>query len=177
MPAEKPPFFILTGPPGAGKTTLLEAVAPHFSTVPEAARRVLAEERRTGGTATGEQDPAAFVSRMLETMIADYDAAHGPTVFDRGLPDLLAFCAYYALDTKAVQDAIRTRRYQTRVFCLPAWQQIYQQDEERTLSFEGAQAFGTLTREGFHSAGYEWVEVPKADIATRVRFIRDQIGG
>lgn len=177
MPTETPPFFILTGPPGAGKTTLLEALEPHFSTVPEAARRVLAEERRTGGTATGEQDPAAFVARMLEIMIADYDAARGLTVFDRGLPDLLAFCAHYALDAKAVQDAIRTRRYQTRVFCLPARQEIYQQDEERTLSFEGAQAFGALTREGYLATGYEWVEVPKADIATRASFIRDQIGG
>ena len=177
MPTETPPFFILTGPPGAGKTTLLEALAPHFSTVPEAARRVLTEERRSGGTATGEQDPAAFVSRMLEIMLADYDAAQGPTVFDRGLPDLLAYCAYYDLDAKTMQDAIRTRRYQTRVFCLPAWQEIYQQDEERTLSFEGAQAFGTLTREGYLAAGYAWVEVPKADIATRASFIHDQIAG
>lgn len=175
MPTETPPFFILTGPPGAGKTTLLEAMAPYFGTVPEAARRVLSEERRAGGTATGEQDSAAFLEKMLRTMRLDYDSAAGVTLFDRGLPDLLAFCVYYALDTKAVHQAIGLRPYQTRVFFLPVWQEIYRTDKERTLSFEGAQAFGALTREGFLSAGYELVEVPKVNIDTRVRFIRDQI--
>ncbi|NQY12829.1 MAG: AAA family ATPase [Henriciella sp.] len=78
MPAEKPPFFILTGPLGAGKTTLLEALAPHFPTVPEAARRVLAEERRSGGTATGEQDPAAFVARQVKAGRRMVEAAQSP---------------------------------------------------------------------------------------------------
>ena len=175
MRSETPPFFILTGPPGSGKSTLLQVLSNDFTTVPEAARRVLAEERRTGGTATGEQDPAAFVARMLETMIVDYDSADGVTLFDRGLPDLLAFCTYYALDDTAVKKAIHSRRYRLQVFFLPAWPNIYQSDEERRLDFAGAEAFGGLTRAGFLSADYELIGVPKISVEARAEFIRAQI--
>ena len=64
-------FYILAGPPGAGKTTLLQQLSTTVSVMPEYARRVLAFERKTGGRATGDQNPALFVQRMLETAIAD----------------------------------------------------------------------------------------------------------
>ena len=80
MKTETPPFFILTGPPGSGKTTLIESLAKHVKVVPEAARRVLMIERASGGAATGEQDAAAFVARMLDMSTADYAAATGLTV-------------------------------------------------------------------------------------------------
>lgn len=170
--SETPPFFILTGPPGSGKTTLLRALAADFTAIPEAARRVLAEQRRIGGSATGEQNAADFVAQMLETMITDYDGAKGLTLFDRGLPDLLAFCAHYQLSDTSVRDAIQSRRYRKRVFFLPPWEEIYHADDERRLDFSGAKAFGALTRAGFISAGYEMIDVPKTSVHVRAGFIR-----
>ena len=171
MKAQPKPFYVLAGPPGAGKTTLLAALAPHIQTVPEYARRVLAEERQTGGRATGEQDPALFVERMLQVAVTDYDRASGPTVFDRGLPDLLAFCAHYGLADAHVREEIRARPYRSPVFFLPAWSEIYCQDDERKLDFEGADAFGALIAEAYRTSGYDLIHVPKASLEDRCAFV------
>ncbi len=176
MTTETPPFFIITGPPGSGKTTLIHALARHISTVSEVARRVLAEERASGGIATGEQDPEAFVARMLDMAMADYAAAKGPTIFDRGLPDLLAFCAHYGTPDQGVKAAIAAHPYQPRVFVLPPWPDIYQTDAERTLDFDGAAAFGNLTRQAYRRSGHNLIDVPKASLAARIAFIRSEFG-
>lgn len=170
-----PPFFILTGPPGSGKTSLIEALSMSYSTIPEFARRVLAEERQCGGTATGDQNPSAFVDRMLDMAKSDYDQARGRTVFDRGLPDLLAFCSYYGLPDKRVQDAIARRRYRGHVFFLPPWEEIYRNDNERTLTFRAATAFGALTRTAYERAGYRFTHVPKVSVADRAAFVQSKI--
>ena len=171
-----PPFYILTGPPGAGKTTLLQSLCDDVATVPEAARRVLAEERITGGMATGEQDPEAFVARMAALQIKDYERASGPTLFDRGLPDLLAFCTYYRIADDAVRKATEVYRYSPQVFFLPPWEEIYQQDQERRLDFQGAKAFGALTRQGYLEMGYNLIEVPIGPVQARTDFVRARLG-
>lgn len=171
-----PPFFVLAGPPGAGKTTLLKALSGHVATVPEYARRVLAKERASGGRATGDQDAALFVQRMLETAISDYDAANGLTVFDRGLPDLLAFCAHYGFDDADIRAQVASHRYAPQVFFLPAWEEIYETDDERKLDFEGARQFGSLIRKAYLSSNYQLVELPKGTVADRANLILDTIG-
>lgn len=170
-----PPYFILTGPPGSGKTTVLDVFEAEMPTVAEPARRVLAEQRRTGGTATGDQNPSAFVAQMLDLAKSDYSRAAGRTVFDRGLPDLLAFTAYYKLPDGPVRAAIAANRYRSPVFFFPPWEEIYETDEERTLGFDGAAAFGELTRAGYLSSGYDLISVPKGPPETRARFILDRM--
>ncbi len=175
MTLPQPRFHILAGPPGAGKTTLLKQLSGSIAVVPEYARRVLAHERKTGGRATGDQDPALFVERMLETAIADFDTATGLTVFDRGLPDLLAFCAHYGISDKHVREAGATRRYEATVFFLPAWEEIYRTDDERILDFSGAHAFGALIRSAYEDSGYRPVDVPKMSVSDRAAFVLDRI--
>lgn len=170
-----PTFFILTGAPGSGKTTLLTALSPHVRTVPEAARRVLATARATGSSATGDQNPAAFVQRMLVRAIEDYDSASGPTVFDRGLPDLLAYCAHYNLADEVVRHAIAAHRYCPTVFVLPAWREIYSTDAERTLDYDGAAAFGEQTRNAYLQSEYNIIDVPKTSCDARVQFILEHL--
>ena len=170
-----PPYFILTGPPGSGKTTVLDIIAQHVGTIAEPARRILAEQRRTGGTATGDQDPAAFVAQMLETAKSDYDQATGKTVFDRGLPDLLAFTQYYDLADAPVRAAIEAHHYRSPVFIFPSWDAIYETDDERTLDFAGANAFGELIRKGYLSSGYGLIHVPTGPPDVRASFVLDRI--
>lgn len=170
-----PPYFILTGPPGSGKTTALEIIGQQMRTVAEPARRVLAAQRQIGGTATGDQDPAAFVAEMLLLATEDYDRAAGKTVFDRGLPDLLAFTAYYQLDDQPARTAIEARRYRAPIFFFPPWEEIYENDPERTLDFQGAADFGELIRVGYRQSGYELIDVPPGLPEARARYILDRI--
>lgn len=172
---ETPSRFILTGPPGAGKTSILEALPKAVSTIPEAARRVLAEERRTGGRATGEQNPDLFVQRMLALGVADFDGAEGTVIFDRGLPDLIGFCVHYGLPKTAILAALKDRQYRRRVFFCPPWKEIYRKDDERTLDFAGAAAFGELVRRAYSDCGYDLIQVPRGRIEDRVQFILDQM--
>lgn len=175
MIRKPPPFFILTGPPGSGKTRLLGHLSGAFDTVAEPARRVLAEQRATGGTATGEQNAQGFVERMLALALSDYQAARGVTLFDRGIPDLLAFCAHYQLPDTRILAAARAQRYRNSVFFLPPWQDIYHTDAERRLDFHGAVAFGERIRAAYVRAGYDLIEVAPGDLDDRAAFVRDRL--
>lgn len=154
---------------------LLEALSGDVKTVPEAARRVLATQRKIGGSATGEQDPAAFIHHMLKTMQDDYRSASGLTLFDRGLPDLLAFCTYYQTPMDEVRGAIKAMRYQPFVLFLPAWREIYQTDNERRLDADGAAGFGARTLDAYRQSRYVILEVPKLSVAERRAFVLDHL--
>lgn len=175
MSSKTPPFFVLTGPPGSGKTTVLTALCDRVNTVSEPARRVLSEQRRIGGTATGDQDPSQFVAHMLSLAASDIASAEGATLFDRGLPDLLGFTTHYELDATAVLEAVAMYRYRSPVFFLPSWEAIYENDDERTLSFEGSAAFGDLIRQAYEKTGYEILMVPKLSPKHRADFILEQM--
>ena len=167
----KEQLILVSGPPGAGKTALLEQFSGH---VPEPARRVLAAERAAGGTGTGDQDPARFVGLMLDMAMADHAAAtaRGETVlFDRGLPDLLAFADWYGLPGAEIERACRRFRYAPHVFWLPAWQDIYAPDAERTLDFAGASAFGDRLKIAYARAGYTLIDVPLGTVSERAAFV------
>ena len=172
-------FHILTGPPGSGKSTVLRRLSETCDTVEEPARRVLAQQRRIDGQGTGDRNPALFVALMLEQAVRDHDAAQsvpGPVIFDRGLPDLLAYAAYWQLDTGPIDRAIAARSRAGKVFWFPAWQAIYTRDDERTLDFAGTQAFGPLVRSAYDNLGYKLIEMPPADAETRAAFVAELIG-
>ena len=168
-------FHVMTGPPGAGKTAVLEVLRERIACIGEPARRVLAAQRETGGTATGDKDPAQFVAEMLALAIADHQSAEGLVLFDRGVPDLLAFCAYYGLPDAAVRRAARERRYANPVFWFPSWPDIYTKDAERRLDVDGAKAFGDLIKAAYLSCGYELVTVPQLSIGARANFVLDRM--
>ena len=172
-------IHILTGPPGSGKSSVLAHMAANFRTVAEPARTVLAAQRAAGGRGTGDQDPALFVSLMLQQALDDQQSLRGvagPVLCDRGLPDLLAYAAYWSLPDGAIRDAIAAMPRPQTVFWFPPWQAIYAQDAERTLDFGGSAAFGALVREAYESLGFSLVEVPLAPVEGRAAFIRQHIG-
>lgn len=172
-------LIVLTGPPGSGKTTLLEALRLlGVIGVDEPGRHVIAEQRSLGGRGTSEQDPALFVQLMLMRAIDDYGRHRDtskPVLFDRGLPDLIAYANHFGIDPVPIRETCLAHRYNQTVLYLPAWAEIYVQDEERRMTFDAAKAFGDGIIQAYEEAGYRLVFVPLGSTKDRADFVLDTV--
>lgn len=172
-------LIILTGPPGSGKTTLIEALRERgIVCVDEYARRVIAKERQTGGRGTSEQDPALFIHLMAKCALDDYTQWQDtttPVVFDRGLPDLIAYAGTADLDPAEIISLSQKHRYNQTVLYTPPWSEIYTQDEERRATYEQTEAFARALERGYDDLGYKLIEVPKVPFDERIEFAATMI--
>jgi len=173
---DKPNFFVFTGGGGTGKTTLIRHLqAAGERVVDENIRAVIREQVETGGRATPWTDPAACCDLTTARDIADFDRLAGETqrvFFDRGLMDM--YGTNGVPPSPALVEAIRTRRYNSRVFVFPAWQEIYGVDDERREDWSRMPAvFDTIMRT-LRALGYEPMVVPKASVEERAAFVLAQ---
>ena len=169
----KPNFFIFTGGPGVGKTTLLHYLRGLGETVvEESARAVIREQVESGGSAVPWLDNQAFADQTGARDIAIFDSLSqetGRIFFDRGILD--SYGGNGAIPSPTLIEAIRTRRYNRRVFLFPPWREIYETDAERRQDWAEAEAtFGKFLNV-LPGLGYEAIVVPEADVATRAAFV------
>jgi predicted ATPase len=164
-------MHVLTGAPGTGKTALMRALGDDVVTVDEPAREILAEQRAAG---ISETEPADFVALLLERSIEKYRFHLGDTltVFDRGLPDCVAYAKVSDVDPIDAQQAALRYRHADPVLILPPWEEIYTTDDERTMGFDLVGPFHEQLVEAYEAAGYDLVEVPKDRVEARVAFVR-----
>lgn len=174
-------FHVLTGAPGSGKTAVLEKLRGlGFAVVDEPARQILAEQRSFGGRGVPDTDPGHFTDLLLSRALRDYRRAcegRHPVFFDRGIPDVIAYAAYYGLDTAPARNASGLHRYNSLVFVTPHWEEIYQQDDERRMTFDEACRFGDDICEVYRRLGYELLELPRDTPDSRAEFIRSRVNG
>lgn len=172
-------LYVLTGAPGSGKTSILhELVGLGFASVDEPARRVIAEQRALGEPAIYDKDPRVFVDLMLSRALSDVEklrAATRPVFFDRGVPDLIGYAELFGLDSSDAEQAAATYRYNSVVFYVPSWPEIYVTDGDRRMTVEAAQAFGARVRDIYVDLGYTVVDLPRDTIESRARFILDRL--
>jgi predicted ATPase len=171
----EPALLVLTGAPGSGKSAILDALASAVACVPEPAREVLADERARGGAATPEQNPALFVRRLLERSIEKHAAATASgrtTLFDRGVPDCIAYAEVLGVDPAASVAASMVHRYRPRVLVLEPWEQIYSTDDERRMSFADTIPFHEAIVRAYERSGYELIAVARGSIAARAAAVR-----
>lgn len=173
MTTHKPNFFVFTGGGGTGKTTLIEHLrAMGELVVPENIRAVIRDQVTAGGDALPWRDAKACCDLTTARDIADFDRLAGETrrvLFDRGLMDM---CGTNGVPpSPELTEAIRTRRYNRRVFVFPPWPEIYATDGERwedgsRMEAVFAQIMGTLP-----TLGYEPVVVPVGTVEERAAFV------
>ena len=172
-------LHVLTGAPGSGKTAILEGLGDSVRTVAEPAREVIAEERAVGGAGTAEQDPALFVALLLARSIDKHRealrSAATLVLFDRGVPDCVAYAAVLGVDPAESLAAARRYRYHPRVLLLEPWERIYVTDDERTMSFEQTSPFHAALVDAYEGAGYTLVSVPAGSVEDRAAFVRGAI--
>lgn len=172
-------YFILTGAMGAGKSTILkELIALKFMCVEEPARPIIAQQRGIGGEGIYDKDTKLFIELMLSRAIFQFQQAQsyeGPVIFDRGIPDMIEYANSADLALAHVQKAAEKYRYNNVVFFTPGWEEIYQTDDERKMSFEAARQFGNDVRKIYLGLGYKIIDVPFEAPEMRAKFIINTI--
>lgn len=174
-----PQSFVLTGAMGAGKSTILRQLRIlGFTCVDEPAREILKEQRAINGDGVYDKDKKLFKELMLSRSLLRYSQMtdrHFPCFFDRGIPDNIAYARLFGLDDSADSKAADIYRYNTHVFWLPAWKEIYATDDERTISFEEAHKFGEDISAIYKKLGYNLIKVPFDTPSSRTKFIMNQV--
>jgi predicted ATPase len=75
-----------------------------------------------------------------------------------------------------MREAAQVRRYNRTVFIAPPWPAIFTQDDERKQTPEEAErTYHAMTRV-YAEYGYALLELPRASVAERVRFVLQHAG-
>jgi predicted ATPase len=169
-------LFVLTGGPGSGKSTLIEALArAGYAGSVEAGRAIIQDQVAIDGPALPWRDPSAFAELMLCWEMRSYHMAKdqaGLVFFDRGVPDVVGYLRLLRLPVpEHMYNAARAFRYNRRVFIAPSWQAIFRGDRERKQSFDEAVRTYEAMVTTYRDYGYELIELPRATIEERVRFV------
>ncbi|MCP3418363.1 AAA family ATPase [Bradyrhizobium brasilense] len=172
-------FVLISGCSGGGKSTLLaELSARGYPVVEEPGRRIIADQRASGGTALPWVDAAAFLRRAIDVAVNDMTAARaqsGWVFFDRGLVD--AASALEALTCEPVlHPTCSVHRYHRCVFMTPPWPEIYVTDPERRHGFEAAMAEYRRLMETLPALGYDVIHLPKVSPSARADFVLATLG-
>lgn len=172
-------FFILTGAPGAGKTSLIQQLQrTGHHCVAEPGREILAEQRAINGSGLPEKDTQLFIDLLLARSIEKFQGVTDtdrPIFFDRGVPDIIAYAAYYKLDLSPFESAANTYRSARKVFVLPPWEEIYANDDERKMTFAESMNFQELILDAYKNLDYELVTLPLDTVEARTAFILSEI--
>lgn len=172
-------YFVMTGAMGAGKTTVIEILRDmNILCIEEPARVILKEQRSINGDGVPEKNPALFNHRMLLRMIEQYRNNAGSSeliLFDRGIPDIVAYSELLNTSTEESLVASKTYRYNAHVFLLSGWEEIYVNDEERKVDFKTANKFGQDVRRIYEELEYSIIEVPFASALERAEFVVSSI--
>lgn len=168
-------LYILTGAPGSGKSTILDDLGGDVRAVGEPAREILAEQRAIDGDGTYDRDASLFVNLLLRRSIENHvtgQREEGPVVFDRGVPDCIAYASLMGVDPTPSVQAANRHRYHDEVLMLEPWEAIYDTDDERTMSFADTFPFHDALVDAYERTGYALVVVPPGSVENRAAFVR-----
>lgn len=170
--------MVLTGPPGAGKSTSIERLARGgVSTMPEMSRRLIEEEQGRAGDVYPWTRLSDFVSRLWPAQVRQFEMAarlSTPVLFDRGIPDALAFLGFHGVRAPATYlDACHRWRYDLvlDLDLVPG----YVCDSQRPYEEEEARVLLRLNQEAYRSLGYELTRIPVLAIQARTDFILEKV--
>lgn len=173
-------IVVIIGGPGTGKTTIIDALTLRgYCCYPEISREITMEARRQGIEQLFLEKPLLFSELLLEGRKKQFQNAvsePGEVVFlDRGIPDVLAYMHYIGDGYPSFFDnACREHKY-SKIFILPPWEAIYISDEARYENFEQAKLIYEHLCETYRGYGYNLIEVPRADVKSRLDFILTNI--
>ncbi|WP_436095394.1 AAA family ATPase [Bosea sp. LjRoot237] len=156
------------------------AAAGH-AVAPEAGRAIIRDQLAIDGPALPWRDRALFAELMLGFDMRSHDEAQASPAtvfFDRGVPDTVGYLRLCGIEVPEHFDrAARAFRYASIVLAAPPWREIYAQDAERKQDFAEAERTYDAVTAAYRDHGYELVELPRADVATRAAFVLERVRG
>ena len=169
-------YVVISGCSGGGKSALLEELALRgCRTFAEPGRQIIREQAAIGRPNILREAPLLFgelcVVRTIQRMIESADG-EGYVFFDRSHIDALSYCVRVGIPAPAHwQRAAEVFRFNTLVFMVPPWPEIFCNDAERRHAFEDGLAEYPVLLETYRQLGYETVVVPKVPVSERADFI------
>ena len=154
---------------------MLRGLQTSIRWVGEPARELLAEHPSIDVRRSWQQDPQVFVALLLARSIRKYEdvaaSGSGTVVFDRGIPDCIAYALHLGADPAPSIAAAARCRYNPSVLITEPWDDIYTTDDERSMAFEATTQFHRHVVTAYERSGYTLIEVPRRPIAQRVSFV------
>lgn len=168
-------LFVITGGPCSGKTTTIERLSRMgFKTVPEAARAVILEQKKSGGKLPWT-DLDAYQRMVLGCQLRDTAGISGAAFVDRGIPDGIAYYIANGREpSEEILAAARNVQY-AKVFMLEMLPQ-HEKDSERVEAEETAKKIHAALRKVYSGLGYDIVKVPVMEPRRRAEFILEKSG-
>lgn len=173
-------FVILSGCSGGGKTTLLaELHRRGYAVIEEPGQRIVREETSLAGDAVPWKNMEAFLRRAITLSVDDYaqtkDRGTSWIFFDRGIIDAAA--AFQAITGEPVLTTLASRyRYHSRVFLVPPWPEIYEQNTDRRHDMKAAVAEFERLQDVYPALGYAVSLLPKVSVKERADFVLRTLG-
>lgn len=170
-------WAVLTGGPSSGKSTLLAALGDRgIQTSTEIAREFISERMAKGMTLDDIRSDAhglqmAILEHSIQRVL-DLEPSN-LVIFDRGLPDAVAYQNLSGLDVEAAHRASTHVRYK-RVFVLESVG--LQHDEVRNESPEMVKRIEAEIIRTYTSFGYELTHIPAVSVEERVRMVLEAFG-
>lgn len=167
--------YVITGGPGIGKSTLIEIFAGlKYTTVPEAARTIIEEEKMKDSEILPWKNLERFQERVAEEQIRQESLIEDKIAFlDRGIIDGYAYCKIGNITPpKIIEDESRNR-YE-KVFVLEPLN-TYELDGIRHENQTDAMKVHNSIIDSYINFGYEPILVPVLTPKERAIFILSKI--
>ncbi len=179
--------IVITGGPGTGKTSIInELKNQNYHCFDEVIRELTLEAKNDIAADSQISNPIAFVNdpldfntKLLNGRLNQFKQAldlDKPLIFfDRGIPDVLAYMAFFNQDyDDKFLKVCNTNRY-SHVFLLPPWKAIYKTDNERFETFNEAVKIHESLKQVYQDLAYNIIEVPFGTIEERINFITNNL--
>ena len=169
-------WYVITAGPCAGKSPIIEYLSfLGYQTCPSLSRVRINVEISKGGTIEEiRSNEVAFQKRVFEMRfnLENRTPVDRLMIFERGMPDCIAYLRHCGQNTVPIVDACKKRTYKG-VFLLG--QLPYKKDYARVESAKDAAILHKLIEEAYSDLGYNVIEIPVRPIDERAMMILNKI--